>query len=90
MDYVDSRGRTWEGNENELDRFCKKHKLTLTIEYLSGSKDSDNYAFTETKVLDRLGNKIIDKRDFYPLSDSEILYLLKNFFRDKKISDLGI
>lgn len=81
-------GRSWSYDENELDLWCKKHKVELTIEF---NKQKDNHVYVKT--IAKIGSRrktILDIETKYPLNDNEILSLLIQTIRDKKLRSIGI
>lgn len=88
---VDTWGRQWDLDKNELDRMIKSHKLELLIEYRTvNDKDSETGSRVKffMEIKDSSERVIIDYSDFYPLSDSVILDMVRSYFREEKINKL--
>lgn len=96
----DSYGKDWSQNENDLDKFCKIHKLTHIVEYevnrmcgshLSAPHLDEGEVYCKTQVLKEgngMKHYIVDLATQYPVSDEYVLLQLKNYFRNKKINEL--
>jgi hypothetical protein len=83
MDYIDSYGKVWSGEENDLDKFCRKNKLELVIEYHTNKET--NSVYCSTRVRDKLGNYILNEDTPYPYSDKEVLDMIRWSFRNKNL-----
>ena len=86
----DSFGKEWYSGEcDPLHQFIKMNKLELTIEYIT----EKGKLFYICKVRNRPNSRskrqlILDIKDTNPMSDSEILMILKNIIRTEKIDKL--
>ena len=96
----DSFGKEWTTDENDLDKFCKIHRLTHIVNYeintLSGSHLKavhldEGEVFVSTQVLkegDGVKHYIVDMQTQYPVSDEYVLLQLKNYYRNKKLNEI--
>lgn len=86
----DSFGKEWySGEYDPLHQFIKMNKLELTIEYIT----EKGKLFYICKVKRRPYSRskvdlILDIKDIKPMSDSEVLLMLKNIIRTEKIDKL--
>jgi len=86
----DSFGKEWySGEQDPLHQFIKMNRLELTIEYIT----EKGKLFYICKVRSRPSSRskrqlILDIKDVKPMSDSEILMILKNIIRSEKIDKL--
>ena len=86
----DSFGKEWYSDEcDPLHEFIKMNRLELTIEYVT----ENHKLFYVCKVKSRPFNRskrqlILDIKDTKPMSDSELLMILKNIIRNDKIDKL--
>jgi hypothetical protein len=89
----DYMGKEWEREENALDRFCKTHLISLTIEYLErpgriGGNTTGKVYVHQRASFKKTGEEIFEVNSNHPMSDEEILLKLKQYTRTKKLNKL--
>lgn len=89
---IDSFGREWIKGENELDKFIKKHNLSLEISYETHENvrmnDPNKVYFVVIVRKNPSGEILIEFSSEKPLGDDDILGRIKEFIREQKINKL--
>ena len=86
----DSFEKEWySGEQDPLHQFIKMNRLELTIEYITEKGKLFYICKVRSRHFSRSKRQVIlDIKDIKPMSDSEILMILKNIIRSDKIDKL--